>query len=131
VARQERFGGVCERVCAQQGWELLPSGVVVKWQDGRHQVVFLEFFDFRGEELVRLCSTIGSAADLSTERLATALRVNATLVHGALAVRDEDLVVVDTMILRDADPGELEATIGYLAETADYYERMIFGTDRH
>ena len=125
------FGEICKRVCEERGWELLPSGVVVKFSDGRHQVVSMEFFEFRGEEQVRLYSTIGGASELGNDSLVTALRVNATLAHGALAVREDDLVVVDTLILRDADPGEIEASISYLAETADYYERIVFGTDDH
>ena len=80
---------------------------------------------------MRLFSTIGNASEMSPERLVTALRVNASLAHGAIALRENQLVVVDTLILQDADPGEIEASIGYLAETADYYERMIFGTDEH
>lgn len=131
MATQQQFGELCRKVCAEQGWELLPSGVVVNWPDGRHQLVSLEFFEFRQEELVRLYSIIGSSRGLSAERLATALRVNATLAHGAIAVRDDDLIVVETLMLRDADPGEIEASIAYLAETADFYERMIFATDEH
>jgi hypothetical protein len=41
------------------------------------------------------------------------------------------LVMVDTLILSDADPAEIEATVGYLAETADYYERTMFGPDAY
>lgn len=131
MATAERFGEICKRVCKERGWELLPSGIVVRFADGRHQVVSMEFFEFRDEEQVRLYSTIGRAGELGNESLVTALRVNATLAHGALAVREDDLVVVETLILRDADPSEIEASISYLAETADYYERMVFGRDEH
>ena len=40
-------------------------------------------------------------------------------------------MMVDTLMLSDADPGEVEASIRYLAQTADYYERVIFETDDH
>ena len=59
MATKEAFGRICKRVCQEQGWDVLPSGVQVRWTDGRHQVVSLEFFDFGSQELVRLCSTIG------------------------------------------------------------------------
>jgi hypothetical protein len=60
-----------------------------------------------------------------------ALRINARLAHGALAVRDDALVMIDTLMLEDADAAEIEASIGYLAETADYYEKVLFGTDEY
>jgi hypothetical protein len=131
MATREAFAQICQRVCAQQGWKLLPSGVQVSFGDGRKQVVSLEFFEFEHEELVRLYTTIGRVRDMDARRLTTALRVNASLAHGALAVKDDDLAMVDTLMLDDADPGEIEASIGYLARTADYYEKTIFGTDEH
>ena len=131
MTTKEVFGQICSRVCAEQGWELLPSGVKVTFGDGRHQVVSLEFFEFEGEELVRLYTTIGSASAMGAERLTAALRVNAGLAHGALAVKDGDLAMIDTLMLKDADSSEIEASIGYLARTADTYEKTLFGTDEH
>ncbi len=131
MGTQEAFGQICRRVCDQQGWELLPTGVNVKWADGRHQMVSLEFFEFEKEELVRIYTTIGGIGDLTSERLVIALRTNADLAHGALAVRDDQLIMTDTLMLDDADPGEIEASISYLAKTADYYERMLFDIDEH
>ena len=64
-------------------------------------------------------------------RLTIALRINAELAHGAFAVKNDHLVMVETLVLEDADPGETEAAIRYLAETADYYEKAIFQTDEH
>jgi hypothetical protein len=131
VPTKEAFARLCERVCRDQGWSLLPTGVQIFGPDGRQQVVSLEFFEFEGNGLVRLYSIIGSTDDLGAERLALALQVNARLAHGALAVRDAELVMTDTLLLADADPGEISATLRYLAETADYYEKIFFGTDEH
>ena len=39
--------------------------------------------------------------------------------------------MANTLLLKDADAAEIEASIGYLAETADYYEKTLFGTDQH
>ena len=131
MATKEAFARLCERVCRDQGWRLLPTGVQIHGPDGRQQVVSLEFFESEGSDLVRLYSTIGSSRVLAPERLALALQVNARLAHGALAVRDDDLIITDTLILADADPGEVSASLRYLAETADYYEKIFFGTDEH
>lgn len=131
MANEDVFARICERVCEEQGWKLLPTGVQISGSDGRHQVVSLEFFEFDGSDLVRLYTTIGPANALAPARLALALQVNARLAHGALAVRDHDLIMTETLLLADADPGEIRASLEYLAETADYYEKIFFGTDTH
>lgn len=128
---QERFGELCRRVCGESGWELLPTGVRVPLADGRQQLVALEFFEYRDEDLVRLSTRIGSVQPLSPVRLAIALSLNAELVHGALAVKDGDLMMTGTLLLGAAGPQEIEASIRYLAETADYYEKTIFERDEH
>jgi hypothetical protein len=60
-----------------------------------------------------------------------ALEMNYQLPHGCLAVKNDELVMVDTLILEDADPGEIEAILDYLAVTADHYEATMFGPDAH
>ena len=129
MATHVAFADICRRICEVQGWDLQPSGVHVPLEDGRHQVVALEIFEHERQELVRFSSTIGEAEKLTPVRLTIALRINAELAHGAFAVKDDQLVMVETLFLADADPGEIEASIGYLAQTADYYERVIFETD--
>ena len=105
----------------------------VPLDDGRHQVVALE--TIRVTKTRNSCvssSTIGEAAKLTPVRLTIALRINAELAHGAFAVKDDHLMIVDTLMLDDAEfHGEVEASIRYLAQTADYYERVIFETDDH
>lgn len=128
MAGSEAFGAMCRRVCQERGWELLPGGIRVAL-GGRHQLVELELFESRGRELVRLSTTVGNARELGEERLARTLRWNADLVLGAFAVRDGDLVMTDTLLLGEADAGELDAAVGYLAETADHYERLLFQGD--
>ncbi len=131
MSTRESFGQACERVSERQGWELLPSGVRVDLPGGRRQVISLEFFEFESQELVRLYTVIGPADQLPSERLAMALQINARLAHGALAVLEGELIMANTLLLQDADAPEIEASIAYLAETADYYEKSLFGTDRH
>ena len=105
--------------------------VEVKLESGRRQVVQLQFFEYEGREMVRLHTVIGSTERIRPTRLQFALELNYALPHGAMAVKDEQLVMVDTLILADADPGELEASLEYLATTADQYEASMFGPDVH
>ena len=131
MAGQEHFAQIPERVCRDRDWNLLPTGVHVSLPNNRHQLIEIEFFQFKREELVRLFSTIGEVDGMNAVRLTVALRINAELAHGCLAVHEDHLVMTDTLMLRDADSAEIEASIGYLAETADYYEKTIFETDRY
>ena len=126
---QNQFAVLCERVCEAHGWELLRSGIQVSFANGRHQLVELEIVQFEAEELVRLSTTIGSIEHLSPVRLTVALRLNAELAHGCLAIKNEDLVMTDTLMLDEADFGEIEASVAFLARTADDYEKTLFGTD--
>ena len=131
MTSQEHFGQMCRRVCAENDWELLPSGVRLKLAGGRSQLVSLEVFQSRENEMVRVESAIGPAETLGSEGMVDALRANADLSHGALAIRGEDLVLTDTFVIADADAGELEAAIRYLARTADFYEHTLFHKDEY
>jgi len=131
LANQEHFAQILKRVCRDRGWSLLPTGVHVNLPNDRGQLIEIEFFQFKDEELVRLFTTIGDVDGMSAVRLTVALRLNTELAHGCLAVHEDHLVMTDTLMLRDADAAEIEASIGYLAENADYYEKTIFETDQY
>ena len=131
MTTQEGFPAILRQVCKERGWHLLPSGVQVSTGEDRHQLVGFELFHFKDEDLVRLHTTIGELEELNPVRLKIALHINADLAHGCLAIRKDQLVMTDTLMLKDADFGEIEASIGYLAETADHYEKTIFDTDQY
>ncbi len=131
MAGQEHFAQILKRVCRDRGWDLLPTGVQVSWPNDRHQLIELKVFQVQREELVRLFTTIGDIDGMSAVRLTVALRINGELAHGCLAVHEDHLVMTDTLMLRDADFGEIEASISYLAENADHYEQTIFETDQY
>jgi hypothetical protein len=131
VATRESFAEILRNVCAQRGWELLPSGVNVTHRNGRHQLVRFELFEFGERQLVRLISMIGTTKKLRREQLDQALRANLRLAHGALALEADDLCMTDTLSLDESDPADIESAVAFLAEMADYYEQILFGTDTH
>jgi len=131
LATSEAFSEICRRVCEEQGWKLDPAGVHVPLPHDRHQVVSLEFFQHEREERIRLLTTIGGTNDLTPVRLTIALRINFELAHGAFAVKDDNLILMDTLMLESVGSEELELSIRFLAETADYYEKAIFDTDEN
>lgn len=125
------FSELCRSVCEHRGWELLPSGVQVQLDDGRHQLVELEVVQHESDEIVRIFTTIGSTERLTPIRLTIALRINAELAHGAFGVKDDNLIMVDTLLLEGMNDRQLDASISFIAETADYYEKAIFETDEY
>jgi hypothetical protein len=119
-----------ETVCSREGWSRDGNSAVLLLPGGRHQRVLADVFEEDGCEILRLYSHIGPAAVLNEARLQAALRMNARLRFGAIAIDGELLALVDTLLLRDADADELRSCILYLARKADELERGLFGSDR-
>ena len=127
----ETFQAVLEQICQKLDWSLGENSVEAHFQNDRHQTVHFEFFDFEDQSLVRLFTTIGDATRVDAMRLAHGLRLSFRLPHGALAVRGDDLVMVDTLPVAEAGPETLQNVLRYLAETADSLENSMFGGDEH
>lgn len=128
---RQRFTETLARVCERNQWTSDANTVDIGFDSGRRQSVRLEFFDFEEREIVRFFTTIGDAERIDPLRLSQGLRVTFGLPHGALALHKNDLVMVDTLMIADADDGEIEAILQYLAETADHFEQTMFGGDAH
>jgi len=131
MSARDAFLGRCAEVCEARQWVSSQGQVDVKLDGGRHQVIRFEYLEHDGRELARLVTTIGSTERIRADRLTHALRMNYGLPHGAMAMKDEMLVMVDTLVLAFADMGEIEASILYLAEMADRMEQSIFGPDSY
>jgi len=126
---QSEFFSVVDAVCSEQGWEREGDTLELPIEGDRRQQVELESFDFEGDALIRLASPIGPTEHIEPLHLNTALRLNFGLPYGAMALRRDQLVMVDTLTADDPDAEEIEAVVRYLAETADHFERTLFGTD--
>ena len=118
MSAREQFEGLFVEVCASRDWICQSDQVEVKLESGRRQVVHLAYFEHEGRAMVRFHTVIGSTERIRAGRLQYALEINFSLPHGAMAVRSDELVMVDTLILADADPGEIEASRESLAATA-------------
>ena len=84
--------------------------------------------DIADQLIVRYWSVIGSADGIEFRKC---LEENAKLAYGAFALKDDQLVLMDTQLVADADPMEVGASIGNLAAYADRYERDLFGVDHY
>ncbi len=129
-----RFREIVDSIAEACGWHVTEEKgdslcVEVPTGNGRSQMVLItEDTDIADQAIVRYWSVIGPAADVEFRRC---LGENARLSYGAFALKDENLVLLDTQLVQDADPMEVGASIGNLAAYADRYERDLFGHDKY
>ena len=123
------MANVFKAICDKNGWELRGEEAVLSLPGGRQQSVFMETSHEDGEDILRIYSVIGDAGLLDENRMRSALGLNYRLRHGALAIRDQQMVLTDTFLTREADHDEVRLSIEYLAKTADQHEKHIYGTD--
>ena len=119
-------------------WRRLPSASGERFEldvhlpGGRRQRVFLEETDGSYcERNVRMDSICGPASPSHYE---SALRLNATIAHGALAIREHDgddyFVMVDTYPRGTLDVEEVRRSVWELAVYADQMEMDLTQSDR-
>ena len=122
---------VFRKVADKAGWSYSGDTIEIPLEGGRKQTIKLLEFEHEGRSMIRAFTEIGDSKEMSPTRLESALSLNFGLPHGALAVHDGQLVMVDTFLLDDADEDEVESSLYYLAVTGDRYERLIYHTDQH
>ena len=118
-------------VCRRQHWDFDGESVTVHLESGRKQVIQLLTFVFEGEEVIRLYTRVGPISALTATQLSALLGLNFSLAFGSLASYENDLVMTDTLLLRESSVDQLAYAIRFLAETSDGYEKQIYGTDRY
>lgn len=120
-----------QAICKDNNWRETDAGVEIILDGGRTQLVSRATFTESGEEHLRLASIIGPADKLDDQRMRAALRLNANMRFGAFAILGQDFAVVDTFLLSEADQAEVRDSLLFLAQTADRYEQIVFGTDEN
>lgn len=111
----------------ESGFEL-----IVPLPGNRSQKVYvtLDRRDADGENLFQVYTICSEAMEKMYE---FALRMNMELDYGALAIQDmygrDYLVIVDTQLVRTAQPAEIEKSILTLAEVGDDLEKILTGQD--
>lgn len=100
----------------------------LRFPDGRGQSVFLE----QEDDLVHVYSTCCPA---DADHHAFALRLNAQLLHGAVAIRRiggvDHFVMLDNLPIATVDAEALQRGVVAVAHRADEVERQLTGQDRH
>jgi hypothetical protein len=112
---------------AEDGFELS-----IPLPGDRKQKVFItaDRRDSDGEELFQIFTI---CAEANPALYAFALKLNMEIDYGALAIKEiygkDHLVIVDTQLVRTAQPVEIEKSVITLAEVGDDIEQILTGED--
>ena len=128
-----------EQICEKAGWTTSGNEILVPLGEGRKQKVEVEEYEARGVSFIRLFSRLGRVGEVDGRGALGAVRLNWALPYGAGAGAALTEGGGETLLLCDSfgaerlheAPDRVTLAIGYLAETADNFERSVFGRDEH
>ncbi len=107
--------------------------IQLEFPDGRGQKVFLENSDHNATE--RLLLIYSLCCDAEPEYFEEALKLNAEMAHGALAIRNFDghdmFCVVDTFPRSTVEPLAVRRSVLEVGYRADSVEKLLTGQDIH
>lgn len=130
------FEELINQVCAERAWPYRQTGaasveIEITIEPKRKQKVTLETYEEEGEILARVKTIVGPAASLSLQQVNAALGMNAHMRYGAFAIDEGDLCLVDSHLLRDADPDEIAESVRFLGRQGDFCEKYVYKQDAH
>ena len=123
------------QACELKNWSFDKSGddayaIRVATDDGREQEVTAWRYEEDGEHIVGFQTVIGPALKLFDDKPMKALKMNHEFRHGALAVDENDnLVMVETFPEEKVDGPVSAAIIRYLARRGDMIEKYVIEQD--
>lgn len=119
------------QACGYHGWPMVHDGaggfrIEVPANRGRKQVVQVaQVKDPDGKPTACFFSVVCDLSAVHDPYFL--LRKNCELVHGALAVRGQEVIVLQFQLIETADPEEIVRSIYYVAKYADDLEIQAFG----
>lgn len=120
-----------QQIAGQRGWAMVrnhdgSAKLEIPTEYGRSQVVQITpSRDPDGRPLVFIWSVVCSTSDIGDPYYL--LRLNAELTYGALAVRDPNVILVETQLVETADHEELMRAVFYVGKYADDLEKQVHG----
>jgi hypothetical protein len=117
-------------VCGGRGWPMVPAGtdfkIEVPTEPGRSQVVQITpGLDPEGRVMVWIWSQVCELTAVADPWFL--LRKNAELAYGALAVRGQQVMLIETRRLQSADADDFASAIHHVARMADALEKLAYG----
>ncbi len=128
------FQTLLQQVCAYNGWPMTFTNggarIEIPTEYGRSQVVDVSVGqDPNANQLVYVWSNIATTNYVQDPWYL--LQCNANLAYGGIAVRDNQVFLMDSMMLQTADAQTLVKIMYYIANTADQFEKQWVGYDNN
>ncbi len=98
--------------------------------DRTQEVLITLAFDEAGDRLINYYSIIAQLKSDFGELFKFALKVNASLDYGAIALMENSLILRDSILLEACDPHRFMKALTYIAAKADELEEMLIEKDK-
>ncbi|MCA9540561.1 MAG: hypothetical protein KC620_16790 [Myxococcales bacterium] len=122
-----------QQIASYRGWPMVRTQpgafkIEVATTQGRTQVVQIHTGrDPDGRPMAFIWSVICEVSGIGDPYYL--LRLNADLAYGALAVRDRNVILVETQLIESADAEEVTRAVFYVARYADDLEKQVYGDE--
>ncbi|RME91473.1 MAG: hypothetical protein D6767_05185, partial [Candidatus Hydrogenedentota bacterium] len=95
----------------------------VEFEGGRHQKVFVSLGeDEQGDPIIEYYSHVGSLPKKDADLLYRLLETNLKLTYGAIALKDDTIIIHQSYFLKTLDPERFLKSLVYVAAKADELE---------
>lgn len=128
------FDVLLHKLAEDKGWSLLYVTeedlykLTLPLEGGRYQDVYVNFrFDEENWNIATIWTVIAEVGDFNLEDPKELLSFNWRTLYGSLAVKDEQVVLVQNQLTEEANWNEVGRAIAYMAATADGIEAQIYG----
>ncbi len=133
------FDVLLHKLADDKGWSLLYVTdddlykLTLPVPGDRYQDVYVAFRrDEENWNIATIWTVISEVADFNLDQPNELLRFNWRNLYGSLAIKDEQIVLVQNQLTEEANWNEVGRAVAYMALTADGIEQEIYGDeDKH
>jgi len=130
------FDVLLHKLADDKGWSLLYVTdddlykLTLPVPGDRYQDVYVAFRrDAENWNIATIWTVISEVADFNLEVPTELLRFNWRTLYGSLAIKDEQVVLVQNQLTEEANWNEVGRAVAYMALTADGIEQEIYGDE--
>lgn len=130
------FDVLLHKLAEEKGWSLLYVTeddlykLTLPVPGDRYQDVYVAFRrDAENWNIATIWTVISEVEDFNLEDPTELLRFNWRTLYGSLAIKDEQVVLVQNQLTEEANWNEVGRAVAYMALTADGIEQEIYGDE--
>ena len=98
----------------------------IDFENGRNQEVLITLSkDESGDRIINYYSIVAKLKRDLGELYKYSLQMNSTFHYGAIALLDNTLILRNSILLRDCDPGRFMKSLTYISAKADELEELL------